>query len=73
MVSSPTIYRCGSRTVEVLPGESHSAAWAFIVAGGPEPRDYPCVRRPGGGRVRRRDHASRHRRGHDRRRPVVVR
>ena len=72
MFSSPTIYRSGSRTVEVLPGESHSAAWAFIVGGGPEPRDYKCVRRPGG-RVRRRDHASRHRRGHDRRGSAVVR
>jgi hypothetical protein len=72
MFSSPTIYRSGSRTVEVLPGESHSAAWAYIVAGGPEPRDYPCVRPAGGGRVRRRRHVSRRRQDHDRRARLVI-
>ena len=45
MFSSPTIYRSGSRTVEVLPGESHSAAWAYVTRGGPAPASYPCARR----------------------------
>ena len=58
MFSSPTIYRSGSRTVEVLAGESHSAAWAYIARGGVEPSSYPCVRTGGSGRVRRHDHAS---------------
>lgn len=51
MFSSPTIYRSGSRTVEVLPGESHSAAWAYIAARGPRPVSYPCA-----GPTRRRVH-----------------
>ena len=72
MLSSPTIYRSGSRTVEVLPGESHSAAWAYITRGGPEPLEYPCVRHAGRGRVRRREHASRRRRAHPRRASSVV-
>ena len=68
MLSSPTIYRSGSRTVEVLPGESHSAAWAYVTRGGPAPASYPCAADPAGGRVRRRMHRSgrrqrRHRRG----------
>ena len=58
MFSSPTTYRSGFRTVEVLPGESHSAAWAYVARGGPEPSSYPCTRTAGRGRVRRRDHAS---------------
>ena len=37
MFSSPTVYRSGSRTVEVLPGESHSAAWMYVARGGPRP------------------------------------
>jgi hypothetical protein len=49
MYSSPTTYRAGSRVVEVLPGESHSAAWRYVTAGGPRPASYPCV-----GRMRRR-------------------
>jgi hypothetical protein len=72
MFSSPTVYRSGSRALEVLPGESHSAAWAYVTAGGPEPQEYPCVRRAGRGRVRRRDHASRRRRAHDRRASSVI-
>ena len=51
MFSSPTIYRSGSRTVEVLPGESHSAAWMYVVRGGPRPESYPCD--PVAGQVRR--------------------
>jgi hypothetical protein len=51
MFSSPTIYRSGARTVEVLPGESHSAAWAYITGAGPRPVTYPCT-----GRTRRRVH-----------------
>ena len=43
MFSSPTTYRSGSRTVEVLPGESHSAAWTYIARGGPAPVSYPCA------------------------------
>jgi hypothetical protein len=54
MLSSPTTYRSGSRVVEVLPGESHSAAWAFVTRRGPRPSG--CA---GAGRVRRRAHAAR--------------
>lgn len=65
MFSSPTTYRSGSRTVEVLPGESHSAAWAYVTRGGPVSESYPCD--PGAGRVRRRVHQSSRRRPHRRR------
>ena len=58
MFSSPTIYRSGSRTVEVLPGESHSAAWTYIARSGPAPVSYPCAADPAIGRVRRRVHRS---------------
>jgi hypothetical protein len=64
MYSEPTTYRSGSRVVEVLPGESHSAAWAYVTAGGPRPVTYPCV-----GRVRRRVHGLARRT--QRRRPLV--
>jgi len=64
MFSSPTIYRSGSRAVEVLPGESHSAAWAYISRGGPAPASYPCAADPAGGRVRRRMHRSDRRQRH---------
>ena len=57
MFSAPTTYRSGARTVEVLPGESHSDAWAYIVRGGPEPASYPCSSHAGAGRVRVRAHA----------------
>ena len=60
MFSSPTIYRSRSRTVEVLPGESHSAAWAYISRGGQAPASYPCSH----GRVRRRVHRSSRRQPH---------
>jgi hypothetical protein len=56
MYSSPTIYRSGRRVVEVLAGESHSAAWAYVTARGPRPASYPCS-----GEVRRRVHAAAHR------------
>ena len=59
MFSSPTTYRSGARTVEVLPGESHSAAWAYITRGGPEPASYPCSSHAGAGRVRVRTHRAR--------------
>jgi hypothetical protein len=72
MFSAPTVYRSGSRTVEVLAGESHSAAWAYVTGSGPEPVSYPCAQSAGGGRVRRRDHASRHRRAHARRVPALT-
>ena len=72
MFSSPTTYRSGSRTVEVLAGESHSAAWAYVIRGGPEPSSYPCVRAAGGGRVRRRDHASSRPRTRPRRAPASI-
>ena len=48
MFSSPTIYRSGSRTVEVLPGESHSAAWTYITRGGPGARELSVRGRSGG-------------------------
>jgi hypothetical protein len=67
MLSSPTIYRSGSRTVEVLPGESHSAAWTYIIAGDPPPAVYPCADGPAGGRVRGRAHRSSRREPHRRR------
>ena len=51
MFSAPTVYRSGSRTVEVLAGESHSAAWAYVTGSGPEPVSYRCAqparRQPG--------------------------
>ena len=64
MFSSPTIYRSGSRTVEVLPGESHSAAWTYIARGGAAPVSYPCAADPAVGRVRRRVHRSARRQPH---------
>jgi hypothetical protein len=67
MFSSPTTYRSGSRSVEVLPGESHSAAWAHITSGGPVPASYPCADDPAAGRVRRRVHRSARRPAHRRR------
>jgi hypothetical protein len=72
MFSAPTTYRTGTRSVEVLPGESHSDAWAYVVRGVPEPVSYPCASRGGGGRVRVRVHASRRRHPHRRRRPASV-
>jgi hypothetical protein len=70
MFSSPTIYRSGSRTVEVLPGESHSAAWAYVTRGGPRPDSYPCD--PVAGQVRRRVHRSSRRPSHRRRALTAV-
>ena len=64
MFSSPTTYRSGSRTVEVLPGESHSAAWTYVTQGGPAPASYPCADDPATGRVRRRVHRSSRRQPH---------
>jgi hypothetical protein len=61
MFSAPTIYRTGTRTVEVLPGESHSDAWAYLVRGASEPASYPCTARAGAGRIRMRAHHSRRR------------
>ena len=71
MFSAPTVYRSGSRTVEVLAGESHSAAWAYVTGSGPEPVSYRCAHRAGS-KVRRRDHASRHRRAYARRLPALT-
>ena len=68
MYSSPTIYRSGSRTLEVLPGESHSAAWTYITRGGRAPVSYPCAE----DHVRRRVHRSSHRRPHRRRALTLV-
>ncbi len=62
MFASPTTYRSGARTVEVLPGESHSAAWMYVARGGPRPESYPCD--PVAGQVRRRVHRSSRRREH---------
>ena len=64
MFSSSTIYRSGTRSVEVLPGESHSDAWRYITAGGPAPTRYPCADHPVAGRVRRRMHRSGRRHSH---------
>jgi hypothetical protein len=61
MFSSPTTYRSGSRTVEVLPGESHSPAWAYVTARGPRPVAYPCA-----GLARRRVHVRARRSQHGR-------
>jgi hypothetical protein len=72
MFSASTIYRSGARTVEVLPGESHSDAWAYITRGGPEPASYPCTSHPGAGRVRVRTHSSRRRQPHRRRAAIPV-
>ena len=70
MFSSPTIYRSGSRTVEVLPGESHSAAWMYVAHGGPRPESYPFDLVAG--QVRHRAHDSSRRRPHRRRALTAV-
>jgi hypothetical protein len=70
MFSSPTIYRSGSRTVEVLPGESHSAAWCYVTRGGPRPETYRCD--PLAGQVRRRAHRSSRGKSHRRRALTAV-
>ena len=70
MFPSPTIYRSGSRTVEVLPGESHSAAWMYVARGGPRPESYPFD--PVAGQVRRRVHHSSRLRSHQRRALTAV-
>jgi len=70
MFSSPTTYRSGSRTIEVLPGESHSAAWAYVIRGGPCPKSYPCD--PVAGQVRHRVHRSSRRPAHRRRALTAV-
>ena len=67
MFSSPTRYHRGSHVVEVLPGESHSDAWAYVIRGGPFPDRYPCSHDPALGRVRRRVRSSRRRQLHGRR------
>jgi hypothetical protein len=67
MHAASTTYRSGSRVIEVLAGESHSAAWAYITAGGTEPESYPCAARARGGQVRRGEHRSRRRQAHRRR------
>ena len=72
MFSSPTIYRSGTRTIEVLAGESHSDAWAYVTRGGPEPASYACTSHGGAGRVRVRSHRSRRRQPHRRRPPTPV-
>ena len=72
MFSSPTIYRSGSRTVEVLPGESHSAAWTYITSGGPAPASYPCADDPAPAGSRRRVHRSTRRQPHHRARADAV-
>jgi len=72
MFSSPTTYRSGPRTIEVLPGESHSAAWAYVIRGGPEPASYPCIARAGSGRVRVRAHGPRRRQPHRRHAAIPV-
>jgi hypothetical protein len=72
MFSSPTTYRTGTRSVEVLPGESHSDAWAYVIRGGPEPAGYPCVSHAGAGRVRVRSHTTRRRQPHRRRAAITV-
>jgi hypothetical protein len=69
MFAAPTTYRTGCRSIEVLPGESHSDAWAYILRGGPFPERYPCSHDPAIGRVRRRVHRSSRRREHRRRPP----
>ncbi len=70
MFSSPTTYRSGSRTIEVLPGESHSAAWAYVTRGGPVPAIYPCD--PVAGQVRRGVHRSSRHPAHRRRALTLV-
>jgi hypothetical protein len=70
MFSSPTIYRSGARTVEVLPGESHSAAWMYVARDDPRPESYPCD--PVAGQVRRRVHRSSRRQSHQRRALIAV-
>lgn len=66
MFSSPTTYRSGNRAIEVLPGESHSEAWAYVISRGPRPASYPCASHAGSARVRVRAHASRRRQPHRR-------
>jgi len=67
MFSSPTtIYRSGSRSIEVLPGESHSDAWGYVLRGGLFPARYPCSHDPHAVRIRRHAHHSSRRREHRR-------
>ena len=66
MFAAPTTYRSGVRTVEVLPGESHSDAWGYVLHGGPFPACYPCSHDPRAVRIRRHAQHSRRRREHRR-------
>ena len=62
MFAVPTTYRSGARTVEVLPGESHSDAWGYVLRGGPFPAGYPCSHDSRAVRIRRHaSHSSRRR------------
>ena len=71
MFSAPTTYRSGARTIEVLPGESHSDAWGYVLRGGPFPASYPCSHDPRAVRIRRR--ASQWSRRRDHRGAVLTR
>ena len=71
MFCSPTTYRSGSRRVEVLPGESHSDAWNYVLRGGPFPARYPCSHDAAAVRIRRHAHHFSRRREH-RRAPLAA-
>ena len=66
MFASQTTYRSGARTVVVLPGESHSDAWEYVLRGGPFPMSYPCSHDSRTVRIRRHTHHSNRRREHRR-------
>jgi hypothetical protein len=70
MFAASTTYRSGSRSVEVLPGESHSDAWEYVLRGGPFPTRYPCSHDPRAVRIRR--HTSHSPRRRERRRAAIA-
>ena len=72
MFASPTTYRSGARTIAVLPGESHSDAWTYILRGGPFPASYPCSHDSRAVRIRRHASHSRRRQQHPRHAAIPV-
>ena len=64
MLSSQTTYHSQAGTVQVLPGASHSDAWAYVTKGGPLPKPQPSSHDSGAGQLRR--HGSSRVRGHRR-------
>ena len=64
MLSSQTTYHSRAGSVQVLPGASHSDAWAYITKNGPLPKPQPSSHDSAAGHVRR--HGSSREPGHRR-------